>query len=379
LIQFAAVEENIMASGYLKLSGRTWLQLRYSWGAPITRFLIKQCLLALMRAPSAILQSCLLRFCPIAKNPAFILGFWRSGTTLLHELLSLDDRFCSPSTYDTVHPHHFVFSSVLAHWRSRETVRRPQDDMTMGWRTPQEDEFALLALGARSPYEGLLIPRFYEEAFHLADPSELSAPDRRRWERLFVRFLKGVALINGGRRIFLKSPAHGYRVQTIRKLFPEARFIVIVRNPFEILESMAKTYYAFAARFGLGTTLPGAEVRAVILRERLRFEEKLRAGLIGHPKEYIVQVKYEQLVADPVGTIKAIYEHLGFPDFEYVRPKLIQDLVKRRGYAQKSAIPNPYWTARAARAWRDLFAQYDYPLPEDRAPRAQSVPHTKVA
>ena len=39
-----------------------------------------------------------LRQPPATPPPLFIVGHWRSGTTLLHELLMLDSRFCCPST-----------------------------------------------------------------------------------------------------------------------------------------------------------------------------------------------------------------------------------------------------------------------------------------
>ena len=90
----------------------------------------------------------------IEHDPIFILGHWRSGTTLLHELLALDPRHTFPDTYAAYCPNHFLVSA----WLFRPLLgfllpaRRPMDNMEAGWDRPQEDEFALCNMGVRSPY-----------------------------------------------------------------------------------------------------------------------------------------------------------------------------------------------------------------------------------
>ncbi|MBO7680523.1 MAG: sulfotransferase, partial [Thermoguttaceae bacterium] len=81
----------------------------------------------------------------LAAPPVFILGHWRSGTTLLHEYMILDDRFTTADTYTCFAPSHFIFSGPFL----RPFVgllmpkKRPMDNMAAGLDRPQEDEFAL--------------------------------------------------------------------------------------------------------------------------------------------------------------------------------------------------------------------------------------------
>jgi hypothetical protein len=42
------------------------------------------------------------------KAPLFILGHWRTGTTLLHQLLALDEQFAYPNLFQVSHPHTFL-------------------------------------------------------------------------------------------------------------------------------------------------------------------------------------------------------------------------------------------------------------------------------
>ena len=84
--------------------------------------------------------------------PLFILGIWRSGTTHLHNLLTQDDRFAYPTTYQVLYPHTFLTAEkweapLMGVFLPRQ---RPQDNVAMGTGEPQEDEFALCSLTGRA-------------------------------------------------------------------------------------------------------------------------------------------------------------------------------------------------------------------------------------
>ena len=351
-------------ANYLNLTAQAWAGMRRSWALPTTVSLLTQAYLAgPVRSVSAALQSLVVGGSrqPVSDGEAvFILGFWRSGTTFLHELICADDRFAFPSTYACLHPHHFVFSEKFVLARDGGEVRRPQDHMTLGWRTPQEDEFALLCLGARSPYEGLIAAGDFERALQLTDPDDLPKAEGGRWEKIFLQFFRAVRFLNGRKTLVLKSPSHSYRVQTLRRLVPNSRFVLIVRNPYEVFESMMKTYRAYALRYGLVPGLSNRALREIILTERLRCEQKLQSGLSGLGSERLAIVKYEDLAADPVGIVENIYRQFRLPGFEAVRPILMRKAAPRHGPARSAAQPPSQWRARLKTAWADIFDRYGY-------------------
>jgi hypothetical protein len=108
---------------------------------------------SLFNSTMAALQSLLLgrkiEGVKIDEHPLFIIGHWRSGTTLLHEYLALDERHTSPDTFQCFVPSHHL----LSRWILAPTIgllmpkQRPIDNMAAGWDRPQEDEFALCNLG----------------------------------------------------------------------------------------------------------------------------------------------------------------------------------------------------------------------------------------
>jgi len=349
---------------YFNLTARAWGQLRRAWAPPRTASLEAQTYLAgglhsaLNALQTAVVSS--RRGSAPREGSVFILGFWRSGTTLLHELLCKDERFGFPTTYACLNPHHFILTQSAMLARPSPQVRRPQDRMMVGLAAPQEDEFALLCLGARSPYEGLLVPSKFAQALALADPRDMSPDDARRWRTIFETFFRGVSLVSGGRPLLLKSPAHSYRVATLRELLPDPRFVLIVRNPYEVLESMVRTYKALTAKYGLGPALMDDELREIILRERIRFEAKLQSGVAGLPERRFAVITFEQLVRNPIAAIESLYRRLELPFFDEARSKLAAEVAKRSNYVQESSRPNGAWAQRIDRDWREIFERYGY-------------------
>ena len=64
----------------------------------------------------------------------------------------------------------------------------------------------------------------------------MPAPDLDRWKRALLWFLKCVTLQNP-KRIVLKSPPHTCRIRTLLEMFPKAKFVHIVRDPYVIFPS----------------------------------------------------------------------------------------------------------------------------------------------
>src|SRR5215469_5830629 len=174
--------------------------------------------------------------------PLFILGHWRSGTTHLHNLLSQDDRFAFPNLYQVLYPHTFLTTETV-NTRLLSSLVPPTrfgiDNVEISWRAPYEDEFAIATMSQLSPYVTMTLPRrhlYYDRFLTLRDasPEEL-----RRWKEAITTFLKKLTW-KYRRPLILKSPGHTCRIRVLLEIFPEAKFVHIRRNPFQVFQSMMK-------------------------------------------------------------------------------------------------------------------------------------------
>ncbi len=152
----------------------------------------------------------------ITKPPVFILGHWRSGTTLLHNLMSLDPQFVCPNMYEVLFPTHFLTTeklvTSLTHWVVPKT--RPMDNMPAAWSMPQEDELALLLLCGHSGYMMLAHQGDRSKYGSLFDYNDLSPQAQAEWKAALLYFLKKLTY-KSGRAMLLKSPTHTYRVPVL--------------------------------------------------------------------------------------------------------------------------------------------------------------------
>ena len=299
--------------------------------------------------------------------PVFILGHWRCGTTLLHELLIRDPRHTSPNTYQCFDPCHPLLTEWFAHRFLKWMLpsNRLMDNMAVGFDRPQEEEFALALLGAPSPYATVGFPNHGPPARDTFDLDGLPAKDRERWKRTFLWFLRTLA-VKDDRRFVLKSPPHTCRIPTLLELFPDARFVYLVRNPFEVYASTMNLWKTLYRKQALHTpTYAGLE--EYVFEMFVHFHRRVEAttGLI--PAGRFHELRYEDLTADPAGEVRRIYDRLELGDYETARPHIDRYLSETKSYQRnKWALSDPD-RQRIEERWGEVIRHYGYAAPTSGA------------
>ncbi len=299
-----------------------------------------------------------LRRAAIAEPPLFVLGHWRSGTTFLHDLLALDPRHTYPNTYECFMPLHFLLTEEYMTRRFPIAGHRQMDDVPSGWDKPQEDEFALAFLGQPSPYLSLAFPNNPPVDEDYLDLEGLPAVRRDAWKRTLYQFLARVARKRPG-RLVLKSPPHTGRIRVLRELFPRAKFVHVVRNPYSVIPSTLRTMKVLF--HGMGMQEPkyaNLEERAFAMYRRMfiRLEEGRQLLAPGQFHE----LRYEALAHDPVGEVKAIYERLDLGDFEPARPRLEAYVASLGTYKTNRQDLPPALAAAIAQNCAPVLTRYGY-------------------
>jgi len=300
--------------------------------------------------------------CPI--EPAevvFIIGHWRSGTTLLHELLCLNPKFTYPSTYACMNPQVFPLTekAVLRQFGGG-TIQRPMDRMTLSLASPQEDEFALLNLGASSPYEGLLFPAAFERAMAMADPDDLPISQQQKWIEVFSRFLGRVAVQKPGCPVVLKSPTHSYRVKLLSRLFPNAYFIHIVRHPLEVYASTLNLWKKLFALYSLTGLHDEGALSRQVTANWIAMEEKLDIAIPSLVGERYAHVYYESLVVQPMVEMERIYGQLGLQGFNDALPLMEGYLSSRSKFKKNRFNLTSSEIKIICNDWQPIFEKYNY-------------------
>ena len=300
----------------------------------------------------------------LQQGPVFVLGHWRAGTTFLHELLCCDPRMVGPTGYQCFLPGHFLFSqpSLLPVLSLVMPKSRPMDDMDLKLNNPQEDELAMLALTGTTNHGSIIFPEAGPAGEAYLSLRSLSPKARDQWLQTWLYFLKSVVLRAGmDRRLVLKSPQHTARVQTILQVFPDAKFVHIVRSPVEVYSSTLRTWRALAQVHGL-QNVDGLEpwLEESVLRtfeEMYACFEEDRALV---PDGNLVELRYEEFVADPKQLLAQLYEVLDLGDFALVEAEVDARLAQSRDYRPRTRSNEPRHAAAVSERWAGFIARYGY-------------------
>ena len=259
------------------------------------------------------------------REPIFIIGAPRSGTTILHRVMTQDEeRFFFFRTWEIVFPSVLqkkVVSVVgrldrLTGNRLRAALLRSQARRLekiqhiheIGLFLPEEDDklfvhiVASMDLGWYFPYGGFAKMAQLDVA---VDPR-----DQRRIMDFYLRCVRRQAYFKGGRRTLLsKNPMFSGKVANLLRCFPDCRFIYLVRNPLDVVPSSISLARVIV-RSSLGIA-PGAELDEQSW-EIVRFNYLYPLDrLSGLPEDRFVVVSYDDLMRQPKEVTRRIYRQFG--------------------------------------------------------------------
>ncbi|MBW2418768.1 MAG: sulfotransferase [Deltaproteobacteria bacterium] len=278
----------------------------------------------------------------IEQPPVYLLGFGRSGTTHLHNLLWQDPQFGVVTNYlANMYPVALTGQGWLQrYFANKIPSKRPMDNIAITLDAPQEEEIALMNATDQAPLHFMSFPRALPDIYDRytaelgTDAGVLAA-----WKRSYLELLKKATILSGGRRLALKTPAHTGRVPVLLDVFPDARFVSIVRNPYRVYQSMRNMYRKILPRQVL-QEFAWEDIDAWVVGAYEKVMSKYLEDRKRIPPGNLVEITYEDLDERPLELLPAIYETLGLGDFDAVRPR-IEEYLHSLGTFEKNVFDFP--------------------------------------
>jgi hypothetical protein len=318
---------------------------------------------------------------PLPEPPVFVMGHWRTGTTLMHDLFSEDPRLAYPTTYECFFPHHFLLTEDTLPKVMKVLLpqKRPQDDVSVGFERPQEEEFGMMMLGEGTPYLTHAWPRFGPADSDYLDFKGLSTAARKKWADAYMWFYRRLALRHEGKPLVMKSPANAARLKLLTELFPQARFIYIARNPLAVFPSTVKLWRALYSTQGLHNPpyLDGwLDDYVLDMFARLTEDYEEDKHLI--PRDRRVELRYEDFVKDPVASMRDIYLWLDLPGFAQAEAPMRQFLAARSEHKVSRYDIPLVLKRKIAERLKPYIDRFDYRDAVDAALRGDAAAKTTV-
>jgi len=302
--------------------------------------------------------------------PVFIVGHWRSGTTHLYNIMSRGNfGYVTPLAAGLPWDMFGIAAALRPMLEAMLPARRYIDNIPVKPDSPQEDEVPMANMTDLSFYHGLYFPARFERTFNRAVFFDGCSEDEiARWEARLDYFLRKVWLHQDRRPLLIKNPAYTARLGRLARLYPGARFIHMVRSPFEVFVSMRNFYAKLFGKLALNR-YDHVDIDTFVLEtyNRLLDRQREEADRLA-PGQY-VEVRYEDLEADPMACARRVYDTLGLDGFDAARPAFEAYLGTVRDYQKNRFALDDRTIERVARACAGPLAHWGYAAPEAAAAR----------
>ena len=255
------------------------------------------------------------------KPPIFVLGHWRSGTSFLQQLLSLDPNMQTTNLFQSIFPECYISTEAwlkpfLNRISSYLNLRYEIQRVPMEWDLPAEEEIGLLCATSPSSYSwGHIFSQKFE--YWLAQNILMEAGEGAKADEFLEAYAYSAQKLSfhtPNKRLVLKSPGNTARIRLLLQLYPHAKFVYIHRNPIDVFHSTRLLWKIIQTQSSLHSISEEEITRLSIIG----YKEILTAYVDQReliPEGNLVEISYEELREFPIQKLKEIYDSLGLGEF----------------------------------------------------------------
>jgi hypothetical protein len=284
----------------------------------VGRYLARQ-IVVLALANRLLIRRCLDEFPEILETridrPLFVVGFPRTGTTLLNRLLALDDAVRAPALWEFMQPVPPPTPAISpADMRVWEMIAKARPFAWLLKHFAQIHEFDPLSPDECSALRNntLLHEGFLFNGYIPGYLRWLAGRDAQTILASFQEYRSQVQILAyhfPRRRWVSKNPIHCMHLESLFSVFPSARIVRTLRDPAEAIPSLA-SLLTVAHAYSSRVVRPHELGRLMCDWFQQASDSCARAR--GHlPADQFIEVEYSDLVRSPVAAVRVIYEKLG--------------------------------------------------------------------
>lgn len=266
-------------------------------------------------------------------DPIFIIGHWRSGTTFLHYLMCKNPNYGYLTYYQGFVPTVALSAGPLARRFLSSIIpkKRPQDNIEIASTLPHEEENSISNFSTRSASHSFFFPKdesYYRKYALLED---ISDDDYSKWKKSYHKMIEEISIANDNKRLVIKNPHNTGRIKGLLDLYPNAKFINIYRNPYDVIPSTYLMYdmviqTQYLNQYSMDKTLDKIFYYYKTSMQNW-FDQK---SLI--PEENLYEIKFEDFQYDAVNIIQDLYKKLNLDYTDEVDQNIREYAESKKGY-----------------------------------------------
>ncbi len=315
---------------------------------------------------------------PVGK-PIYIVAAPRSGTTFLHRLMSRDPQFTTFKMMETFFPtitgHKVIDRLTNVNGTTGalfDRLLKAIDSSSFGaWEgihdtglNQDEEDEAIWALAFATPAIWLVLP-FPEQFDHLRFVDALPREKRERLVSYYRDVVQRHLHTRPGKTLLGKNVLLPGRFEIVTGALPDARFVHVLRHPYEALPSMLSLFTIPWRWHSPEIRLDGPETRALtqLTIDYYRFLHRQSVESEQRGEQQFFNVTYQDLLADPLRTVRQIYDRFSLELTPEVETTLKNEVAQQRSYRSDHKYSLEQFGLSKEYVYeqlKDLFEQYDF-------------------
>ena len=237
------------------------------------------------------------------------------------------------------------------------------DAVPLGIDEPMSEDFALAVMTHTSHYLSYFFPQIAEQTFRETVLFENDSDgNAAHWSSHYEYLLRKVSYASGGKRLLLKNPPNLGRIPDVLKLYPDAKFIHVYRNPWLVHASTMK----LMDRFMEGLAFQTHDVAAIEEFVSKRYAMIMRKWLSERcliPRENLIELRHEDVIARPVEMVDSIFRQFGLTNWSAIHPRLKAYADSLAGYQNNEYTFDVEYLKRIDPYIREIAEQMGYSTP----------------
>lgn len=298
-------------------------------------------------------------------KPVFIVGYWRSGTTHLHNLLGRAPGSGIITPLASGLPGELL---TLGRWlepllKKALPETREIDRVAVTPQSPQEDEIPIANLQLLSVFHALYFPRHFRENFNQGVFFDDVSPNKiEEWKKQVQFFLKKIVIHQEKQPLIIKNPVYTTRMKYLLEIWPDARFIHIYRNPYRVFPSAKQYFRKMLSKLALQPFDP-AEIEPVVVESYQRMLDQLYSDAAELQENQFTEVRFEDLEANPIRELERIYSTMELADWESAKDLTQKYLEQVSDYKKNKYDLKEKDIETIQNSWRKYLDKWQYDIP----------------
>ncbi len=296
----------------------------------------------------------------LQEDPIFILGYWRSGTSHLQNVMSKNPRHVTTTIFRFLFADTYYLTeswlkgpiNYLCKWFGVEfKIQRSPMDMDIA----AELDTEMIMYCSEYAYSwGFLFPKKYEKwmnrLLYITDEQQAQG-----WIEDYDYLIKKLSYWHGNKRVVVKSPGDMARFDHLLKRYPNAKFVYIERDPIEVFHSNRYLWNIIQKNNNFHQISP-KEIDQHILNtyQKVMQQYKTLRPLLN--TENCIEIRFPDLISHPEKTLRTVYQTLDLGPFP--EDELSPFLKKNRTYKVNQYDTPPEIEAKIKAHW-ELVCEED--------------------